>query len=192
MIAALRGEPVAAARALLGRLLVSTIGGVRVSVRICEVEAYGGTDDPASHAHRGPTDRNRTMFGPPGHLYVYRSYGRHWCANVVCGAVGTASAVLLRGGTPEEGAETMVRRRGRSDHLVDGPGRLCQALGITGAHDGIDMATGAVRIEGGRPTPGTVVSTPRIGITRGINRDWRFVFTSIDGGRSTGYRRTRG
>ncbi len=180
MIAVLRGEPVPAARALLGRLLVSTVGGVRVSVRIGEVEAYGGADDPASHAHRGPTDRNRTMFGPPGHLYVYRSYGRHWCANVVCGAVGTASAILLRGGIPEEGVETMVWRRGRRDHLVDGPGRLCQALGITGKHNGLNLTSGAVRIKG-RPVQGTVVSTPRVGLTRATDRNWRFVFTPKDG-----------
>ena len=183
MSSALRGDPVTAARALLGRLLVSDVDGVRVAVRISEVEAYGGADDPASHAYRGQTDRNRTMFGPPGHLYVYRSYGLHWCANVVCGAVGAGSAVLLRGGTPEEGVEAMERRRGRQDHLADGPGRLCQALGITGAHDGIDVATGAVRIEGRRSTQGAVVSTPRIGITRATNRDWRFVSTSVSGGR---------
>ena len=181
MIAALRGDPVAAARALLGRLVVSTVGGVTVSIRLTEVEAYGGADDPASHAFGGITGRNGAMYGPPGHLYVYRSYGVHWCANVVCGPAGTAGAVLLRGGIPEEGAGTMARRRGRADHLADGPGRLCQALEITGSLDGLDLRRGPVRISGSAK-PGMVRATPRIGISKAAERPWRWVWTPQAGG----------
>lgn len=175
MIPALCGDPVAGARALLGRLLVSTIDGVRVAVRLSETEAYGGADDAASHAFSGETPRNRTMFGPPGRLYVYRSYGVHWCANVVCGPAGRPGAVLLRGGVPVEGVEVMRARRGRADHVADGPGRLCEALGITGAEDGLDLAGGRVRLEG-RSAPGIIVASPRIGISRGVERPWRFVW----------------
>ena len=175
MIPALCGDPLEAAHSLLGRLLVSNVGGTRVAVRICEVEAYKGADDPASHAYRGMTARNRAMFGPPGRWYVYRSHGLHWCANVVCGPVGTPWAVLVRGGVPVSGIEGMIRRRGRSDHLSDGPGKLCAALGITGAHDGTDAFSGEVRIEG-RAMPGEIVATPRIGISRARERLWRLVW----------------
>ena len=177
MIPALRGDPVAAARALLGRLLVSTRGGVRVAVRLTEVEAYGGPDDPASHAFSGETPRNRTMFGPPGRLYVYRSYGIHWCANVVCGPVGSPAAVLLRGGGPVVGMAAMVKRRGRADHIADGPGRLCEALGITALDDGVDLSSGRVRLVG-RALPGTIVASPRIGISSAQDRPWRLVWTA--------------
>jgi DNA-3-methyladenine glycosylase len=175
VIAALRGDPVTAARALLGRLLVSTIEGVTTAVRIDEVEAYGGDDDPASHAHRGPTPRNRTMFGPPGTLYVYRSYGVHWCANIVVGPEGVPGAVLLRGGVPERGTDVMSSRRGRADHLTDGPGKLCCALGITGALDGSSVTSGPVRVVGAA-LPGVVRQTTRIGISRAVERPWRFVW----------------
>lgn len=175
----LTGDPVTAAQGLLGRLLVSEVGGRRTVLVIDEVEAYGGGDDPASHAHRGPTPRNRVMFGAPGHLYVYRSYGIHWCANVVCGPAGTAGAVLLRGGIPTDGIAAMIRRRGRSDHLADGPGKLCQALGITGDLDGTSIVAGPVRVVG-EPRPGIVEATPRIGISRATERPWRFVWTATD------------
>jgi DNA-3-methyladenine glycosylase len=175
VIPALRGDPITAARALLGRRLVSTIGGVTVAVRLTEVEAYGGADDPASHAFSGETARNRTMFGPPGRLYVYRSYGIHWCANVVCGPVGSPAAVLLRGGIPVAGSAAMVARRGRADHLADGPGKLCEALGITGAEDGVDLSSGRVRLEG-RAASGAITTSPRIGITRAQERPWRLVW----------------
>lgn len=178
MIPALRGDPVSAAQALLGRLLVSTIGGSRVAVRLSEVEAYGGADDPASHAFSGETTRNRTMFGPPGRLYVYRSYGLHWCANVVCGPAGVASAVLLRGGIPVQGMAVMRGRRGRADHLADGPGKLCEALGITGGENGVDLTGGRVRLEG-RAAPGAIVVTPRIGISRAVERPWRFIWRGL-------------
>lgn len=179
MIPALRGDPVTAARALLGRRLVSTIGGVTVALRLTEVEAYGGADDPASHAFAGETVRNRTMFGPPGRLYVYRSYGIHWCANVVTGPPGEGAAILLRGGVPVDGVEEMTRRRGRADHLTDGPGKLCQALGLDGSHDGLDLLdpSSSVELLAGDP-PGGVEATPRIGISRAVDRPWRFMARS--------------
>lgn len=159
---------------LLGRRLVSTIGGVTTAVVIDEVEAYDAGNDPASHAYRGETPRNRSMFGPNGTLYVYRSYGIHWCMNVTCGPEGWASAVLLRGGRPVEGVETMVARRGREDHLTDGPGKLCQALAVTGDHDGTSVFEGPVRVEG-EPEDGVTVATPRIGISKAVDYPWRFV-----------------
>lgn len=167
---------------LLGLLLVC---GDRVG-RIVEVEAYEGADDPASHAHRGPTPRNGVMFGPHGRLYVYRSYGMHWCANVVCGPVGEASAVLVRAVEPVAGVEAMwadrPRARRESD-LGSGPGKLCAALGIDGDHDGTDLLDplSPVRLTppdgSGRPDGDperVVVSGPRVGITRAVDRPWRF------------------
>lgn len=166
---------IAAARGMLGRTLVSDIGGMRTAVLLTEVEAYGGADDPASHAHRGPTPRNAVMFGPADHLYVYRSYGIHWCANVVCGPEGEPGAVLLRGGLPVDGVTVMEHRRGRADHLADGPGKLTQALGITGEMNGVSVLRGPVRLEGA-PASGLITATPRIGITRATGRRWRFVW----------------
>jgi DNA-3-methyladenine glycosylase len=114
------------------------------------------------------------MFEGPGTLYVYRSYGIHWCMNVVCGPAGRASAVLLRGGVPLEGIEVMTRRRGRAARLAEGPGNLTQALGVTGEHDGTSVLDGPVRIEG-VPVPGEIVATRRVGITQASDRLWRFV-----------------
>jgi DNA-3-methyladenine glycosylase len=160
-----------AAPLLIGwSLLVDGAGGV-----VVETEAYD-EGDPASHSFRGRTARNAVMFGPPGHLYVYRSYGIHWCANVVCGAEGHGAAVLLRALEPTAGLELMRERRGgREDRLLcAGPGRLTQALGITVAHDGaaLDRAPFALRPPG---VPHAVEATTRIGITRGVERPWRFV-----------------
>ena len=125
---------------LLNKLLISTAGGVRAAGRIVEVEAYR-EDDPASHTHPGPTPRNAAMFGPPAHLYVYLSYGIHHCANVVAGRAGSGQAVLVRAIEPVEGIEVMRERRGaRPDRqLGDGPGKVCQALGIDLGHYGIDL-----------------------------------------------------
>lgn len=163
------------ARRLLGHLLVTDFG-VPTAVVIDEVEAYGGVDDPASHAYRGSTPRNTSMFGPAGTLYVYRSYGIHWCANVATGPAGQGQAVLIRGGRVVEGLEAVVRRRGRTDHLTDGPGKLTQALGISGDHDGTSVLDGPVRLEpGSAPDPDSVRATPRIGISREVDRPWRFV-----------------
>ncbi len=170
----LSGPVLDAARGLLGRKLITTIGGDLTSVVILEVEAYSGEEDPASHAFRGETPRNGAMFGPPGGLYVYRSYGIHWCMNVVCGPVGTARAVLLRGGTATEGIDVMERRRGRSINLTDGPGKLCQALGVDGSLDGSNVFDGPANISG-KPVAGSISASRRIGITKAVEREWRFV-----------------
>lgn len=168
------GTVVEVARRLVGSQLTSLLGGVRTAVRLTEVEAYGGTEDPASHAYRGETARNRSMFREAGTLYVYRSYGVHWCANVVTGPSGVGEAVLLRAAEPLEGIEEIRRRRGREDHLLDGPGKLCQALGITGAQDGTSLSSGPVRLEPPEK-PVNVEATRRVGITKGTELPWRFV-----------------
>ncbi len=167
--------PERAARALLGMRLRTQGPEGETEVLLTEVEAYGGRDDPASHAFRGETARNRSMFGQAGTLYVYRSYGVHWCANIVTGPVGHGSAVLLRGGIPTKGEGIMRRRRGRHDHLADGPGKLTQALGIDQGHDGCSVRDGPVRLLTGEPAVGTVLATPRVGISKETNRPWRFV-----------------
>lgn len=170
----LAGPVLQAARGILGRRLVSDAGGGRTAVVLTEVEAYDGANDPASHAHRGRTPRNASMFEGAGTLYVYRSYGIHWCMNVVCGPEGVASAVLLRGGVPLEGIELMAERRGREQRLTVGPGNLAQALGVTGALDGSSVIDGTIRVEGD-PMPGRIEASPRIGISRAADRPWRFV-----------------
>jgi DNA-3-methyladenine glycosylase len=152
------------------------------SVRLVEVEAYAGSEDPGSHAYTGMRPRNATMFGPPGHLYVYRSYGIHWCANVVCGDDGWASAVLLRGATPLTGVDEMYASRPgitRDRELCGGPGRLCQALGIDGSFDGTDIVKGSegvVLLDDGTPPPDDVGISTRIGITIGKGHElpWRY------------------
>lgn len=147
-----------------------------VAVRITEVEAYGGATDPASHAFRGRTARNETMFGPPGHLYVYFSYGMHWAANIVCGPDGTASGTLLRAGEVVDGVDQARARRGRATDrdLARGPGRLAQALGLTGELRGCYvLGEGAVTLRPG--SPGTPVrSGPRVGVSLEADRPWRF------------------
>jgi DNA-3-methyladenine glycosylase len=158
------------ARGLVGwTLLVDGVGGILV-----ETEAYL-PDDPASHSYRGRTARNATMFGPAGRLYVYRSYGIHWCANVVCAADGVGAAVLLRAVEPTAGVAVMRARRGVEDaHLLaSGPGRLTQALGLTGAHDGADLLAPPFVLA---PPGGSVevVDSPRVGITRATELPWRY------------------
>ena len=146
-----------------------------VAVRLTEVEAYDGADDPGSHAYRGRTRRNATMFGPPGHLYCYFTYGMHVCCNVVCGPEDVASAVLLRAGEVVEGIELARERRpGSTDRdLARGPARLCKALGITLEHDGTDLVTGAVTLAPGAP-PAAVSTGPRVGLRAAADRPWRF------------------
>ncbi len=147
-----------------------------VAVRLTEVEAYDGASDPASHAYRGRTARNAVMFGPPGHLYVYFSYGMHWAANLICGPDGTASGVLLRSGEVVEGLDVVRERRGRARDrdLARGPGRLTQALGITAEHKGAYLLDGGpLRLEPG-PRPRTVVAGPRVGVSVEADRPWRF------------------
>lgn len=161
---------------------MTEFGGRTTEIVINEVEAYGGTEDSASHAYRGRTARSGSMFREPGTLYVYRSYGVHWCANIVTGPEGEASAVLLRGGAPTVGVAVMERRRGRSDHLSDGPGKVCAALGITGDQDGTSAIDGPVRLIRGVLPEGTVIdSGPRVGITTAVDRPWRFVARVVGG-----------
>jgi DNA-3-methyladenine glycosylase len=161
---------------LLNKVLVA--GGC--AGRIVEVEAYRGGEDPASHAYRGRTARNATMFGPPGHLYVYFTYGMHWCANAVCMPEGIAEAVLLRALAPLSGEEEMRARRpaARTDReLCSGPARLCQALAIDKSHDGTDLtgARAAVRIlDDGTPPPERPATGPRVGIRVAVDEPWRY------------------
>lgn len=165
---------------LLGKVLVAP----GVSARIVEVEAYRGGDDPGSHAFRGPTPRNATMFGRPGHLYVYFSYGMHWCANAVCGPGATPHAVLLRAAAPQRGLGQMRRRRpaARSDvDLCRGPGRLGAAFGFDRSLDGADLTRGPVRIvdDGTAPplVPGVSV---RVGLASGKGDDLAYRFFVAD------------
>ena len=173
----LTGDSRGVARRLLNALLVV---GDRVG-RIVEVEAYRGAQDPASHAHRGPTARNAAMFGEPGRLYVYRSYGIHWCANVVAGTEGVAEAVLVRAVAPVAGLDGMRAARGGrvvDRDLANGPGKLCAALGITGDDDGTDLLdpTSRVRLlRDGIDPPTRPVRTTRVGITRAVDRPWRYL-----------------
>lgn len=160
-------------------LLGAVLRHGEVAVRLSEVEAYAGPRDPASHAFRGPTPRTDVMFGPPGHLYLYFSYGMHWAANVVCGPDGTASACLLRSGQVVEGVElARERRHGAPDRdLARGPGRLTQALGLAPEHRGLDLfAGGPVRLEPGATGAHEleVATGPRVGVSQAADVPWRF------------------
>jgi DNA-3-methyladenine glycosylase len=167
----LRGDAPAVAPLLLGKLLVH---GACVG-RIVEVEAYTA-DEPASHSFSGRTERNAVMFGPPGHLYCYRSYGIHVCANVVTGAEGDGQAVLIRALDAVEGIDVMRRRRGGGRPLADGPGKLCQALGIELGHDGVDACSGdhPGLFDDGTPPPPDPVVGPRVGISKAVDLPWRW------------------
>jgi len=163
---------------LLGRILVRRLGDGRLlSARIVETEAYQ-EDDPASHSYRGRTNRTEVMFGPPGHLYVYFTYGMHHCMNVVTGSDGEGSAVLLRAAEPLEGVQEMVRRRGTDDPraLCSGPGRLCQALGIARQENGLDLMRGHELwlLEGSPVLPSGIDVGSRVGIRSGTEHPWRF------------------
>ncbi|HEX9599706.1 MAG TPA: DNA-3-methyladenine glycosylase [Gaiellaceae bacterium] len=150
-------------------LLFDGVGGV-----IVELEAYDH-EDPAAHGYRGRTERNRSMFGPPGHAYVYRSYGVHWCLNFVCEPEGVANAVLIRALEPTQGLEAMRVRRGTENErlLCAGPGRLCQALGITHEHDGLPLDRAPFELRARDEEP-EIVRGPRIGITKAADRPWRY------------------
>jgi DNA-3-methyladenine glycosylase len=141
---------------------------------IVEVEAYHHTD-PAAHSFNGRTERNAVMFGPPGFAYVYRSYGIHWCVNFVCEAEGSASAVLLRAIEPTEGLAAMRRRRGLKDErmLCSGPGKLCQALGITVAHNGLALDKEPFDLRARTEKP-AIAAGPRIGISKAVDEPWRY------------------
>jgi DNA-3-methyladenine glycosylase len=151
-------------------LLVDGVGG-----RIVEVEAYD-QEDPASHGHRGRTARNEAMFGPPGHAYVYRSYGIHWCLNLVCAAEGVPEAALIRALEPTAGLDVQRRRRGVEDVLAlcSGPGKLCQALGVTREQDGLPLDRKPFRLEE-RAQPPQIVTAPRVGLTRATELSWRYL-----------------
>lgn len=169
-------DPRLVAPDLLNKVLVR--GGR--SGRIVEVEAYAGAEDPGSHAFRGMTRRNATMFGPPGLLYVYLSYGMHWCANAVCGEEGQGLAVLLRALAPLTGLAEMRAARpraGQDTDLCSGPGKLCQALGVTGDDDGADLVAGdrsLVIADDGVPPPLNPVATTRVGLSAGADSSWRW------------------
>ena len=156
-------------------LLGATLRHGDVAVRLTEVEAYDGANDPGSHAHRGRTPRNSVMFGPAGHLYVYFTYGMHHCCNVVCGPEGDAAAVLLRAGEVVDGLETARERRPRSPDrdLARGPARLCRTLGIDLDHNGARLDTPPLTLRPGG-APDEVSSGPRVGLRLAPDRAWRF------------------
>lgn len=167
------------ARDLLGRVVSHTSADGVVAVRLTEVEAYAGESDPGSHAFRGPTPRTQVMFGPPGHAYVYFSYGMHWCMNLVCGPAGTASAVLLRAGEVVDGLDLARSRRVAARRDVDlarGPARLTQALGVDRAQDGADVCGGGPLsvLPGEALGDGDVEWGPRVGVAgAGAPTPWR-------------------
>lgn len=167
----LAGPVLEVAPTLLGAVIRH--GGV--AVRLSEVEAYAGPDDPGSHAFRGPTQRNRVMFGPAGHLYCYFSYGMHVCANVTVGPEGHPSAVLLRGGRVVSGIEVARSRRSgvADDALARGPANLCRALGVQLTDNGADLSRGRIRLELPPSTPDHVAG-PRVGLRLAPDRPWRF------------------
>jgi DNA-3-methyladenine glycosylase len=171
LIDVLSGPVLEAAPRLLGATF--THGGV--TLRLTEVEAYDGPNDPGSHAHRGLTNRNEVMFGPPGRLYVYFTYGMHHCCNVVCGPEGEASAILLRAGEVVEGIETARKRRpGSGDRdLARGPGRLCKAMAIDRDDNRLDLSE-ALHLG---PPLQEISSGPRVGLRLAAERPWRFWIT---------------
>lgn len=172
-----RRDPRVVAPDLLNKLLVREDGRAG---RIVEVEAYCGPEDPAAHTFSGKTRRNATMFGDGGHLYVYFTYGMHWCANAVCGEEGEGVGVLIRAMEPVIGMEAMRQARGnpaRAREIGSGPARLAQALGITGELDGADLVqadSGIWVADDGMPAPRKPVAGPRVGISKAIDHPWRW------------------
>jgi DNA-3-methyladenine glycosylase len=179
-------DALSVARDLIGCLFVyKHPEGGPLAVRLVETEAYRGPLDPGSHGYRGMTARTRTMYGPPGRLYVYFTYGMHWCSNIVCGSDGVCEAVLLRAGEPVEGIELMRSNRGglvKDRLLTSGPARLTQAFGLSKLHDGSSLLRGgaffcAEDAETERMRAGEISQTTRIGLSEGRGDDipWRFV-----------------
>jgi DNA-3-methyladenine glycosylase len=159
------------------RLLGAVIRHGSVTVRLTELEAYDGATDPASHAYRGRTARNAVMFGPPGHLYLYFTYGMHWAGNISCGPEGVGSGVLMRAGEVIEGVEVARSRRGRASDrdLARGPGRLTQALGLHPQYKGCDLlGDGPVQLQGPAEMPEMIMVGPRVGVSVEADRAWRF------------------
>jgi DNA-3-methyladenine glycosylase len=175
-------DSVVVARELIGCVLVHRVNSSALAGVIVEAEAYG-PDDPASHAFRGATPRNSVMFGPPGHAYIYLSYGVHWCANAVTGSAGTGEAVLIRALEPTAGVECMRRNRGvrfEEDPSLDrslcrGPGSLCRALGIAGDMNGMDLVGERLFVSFGLQGDYPVIQTTRIGLTKAADVPWRFL-----------------
>ncbi len=170
-------ETVTVARDILGKLLVRIRGNAQMSGRIVEVEAYRGSDDPASHAFRGPTPRNTQMFGDPGHAYIYFTYGNHYCLNATTHATGVPGAVLIRAIEPVEGVSIMKRLRPKVPalSLTNGPGKLTKALAIGKSLNGIDMTRfGPLFISDSKPESLKIERSARIGISSGRDRLWRF------------------
>lgn len=191
-------DPRRVARQLLGKVLVRDAGNAQLTARIVEVEAYLGIDDPAAHSAAGRTLRNAVLFGPPGHAYIYFIYGNHYCLNVSCEPEGQAGGVLFRALEPLSGIEAMSRARnvqlnrpGDLRKLSSGPGRLCEAFGITRARDnGVDLTSPAsgLWIGDDRYRPGSISQTPRIGITKAAEMPLRYFLTNnpfVSGSRST-------
>jgi DNA-3-methyladenine glycosylase len=176
---------------LLGRRLTCETAEGVVSIVITETEAYSGTADPASHAYRGRSARNATMFGPAGHLYVYRSHGLHWCANVVTATDGVAAGVLIRAGRVVVGESLARERRGErveSARLARGPGNVGQALGITGEHDGADLLAGtSLTLSDGEPVETALIQAgPRVGVSKA--HDWQHRFYVVGDPTVSAYR----
>ena len=176
-------EPDVVARDLIGSWVESHTDVGVVRIRLVEVEAYAGESDPASHAWRGPTPRTQVMYGPPGHSYVYFSYGMHWALNVVCLGEGTAAGVLLRAGEVVEGVELARRRRraGTTDQrLASGPANLAAALGLDAAWNGLDVTSSRSPLllrSGHLGSDERVITAPRVGITRAVDTPWRFLLS---------------
>lgn len=164
------------ARELLGKYLMVSKNGTKLSGKIVETEAYRGLYDPASHAYGGMTPRNRIMFGEPGYAYVYFTYGMYHCVNFITERKGVPAAVLLRALEPKEGIQTMKRRRGKEkiEDLTSGPGKLCQAMGIDKTLYGADLTGKTIYVEDRGEEAGKIVSTNRIGIDEGKEKKWRF------------------
>jgi DNA-3-methyladenine glycosylase len=180
-------SPDIVARNLLGKLITRNLNGERLTGRITEIEAYLGLSDPASHSFIGKTARNAVLFGPPGFSYVYFIYGMHYCLNFSCQPEGEPGGVLIRALQPVAGLDTMARLRGLASPvkpklLCSGPGRLCEALGITLAENGLDVtrAKSPLRVldDGFRPT--SITATPRIGISKAVDLPLRFLMTAQD------------
>jgi DNA-3-methyladenine glycosylase len=164
------------AQELLGCVLVRRVGGRTLSGKIVEVEAYRGSDDPASHSYRGPTKRSAIMFGEAGHAYVYFSYGNHWCLNFVTEPEGRPGAVLIRALEPIEGVEQMFRNRGVSEvgRLADGPGKLTKAMSIDGTFNGEDLVKSRRLYVLEREAPVPLRASSRIGVSKGRGQQWRY------------------
>ncbi len=161
---------------LLGKFIVYTGGLGLVSARIVEVEAYIGEDDPACHAAPGPTKRNQPLYGRPGMAYIYFIYGMYYCLNVVTERKGFPAAILMRAAEPEDGL-AIIRKNGRDSQpgrLLSGPGKLCRGFGLTLAQNGVDLIGSVLYLEDRGVAPGKIERSPRIGIRKGLDRNWRF------------------